>query len=72
MNKLFHFFISVAVAQVLDDFGAIYYFCHNFLCIYDGGSDKFSIAKIYCVCESLVAGGFFVASMCTVVFRRCR
>ena len=67
----FHFVVSVAVAQVLDGFGEIFYGFHHFICMCDGGSRKFPVEKMYCVCELLVAGGFYVAPMCAVVFRQC-
>ena len=69
LKKLFHFVGYVSVAQVLDGFGAILYCCHHFVCMCDGSSCKFPVAKMYCVCESLVAGGFYVAPICTIVFR---
>ena len=67
MHLMFHFFRSVAVDQVFDCFGAVYYFCHHFVSMCDGGPGKLSVAKMYCVCEALIAGGFYVAPMCKVV-----
>ena len=60
-----------AVAQFFDGFGSIQYCCHHFICMCYGGSRNFPVAKIYFICELLVAGGFYVAPMRTIVFRRC-
>ena len=72
MNQLFYFFVSVAIAQVFDCFGAICYCCHHFFSMCDGGLGKLYVAKLYFVYEVLVSGGFYVVPMCTIMFRSCR
>ena len=71
-NKLLHFVGAVAVDQVIDEFGAIYYFCHHFIYMCNGGPLNFLVAEVYCIYELLVAGGFYVAPMREIAFRRCR
>ena len=63
-----HFFVSIVIAQVFNCFGAISYCVHDFFSMCDGGSGELLVVEIDGVCETFSVGGFYVASMCAIVF----
>ena len=68
INQLSHLFESVAIAQVFNCSDAVCYCGHHFFSMCDGGSGEIFVVEMYCVYETFAVGGFYVASMCSVVF----
>ena len=68
LNQLPHVFASVAIAQVFYCSGAVYYRGHYFVSMFDGGSGEIFVIEMDGFYEMFAVGGFYVASMCLVVF----
>ena len=68
MDQLPHFFAFVVIVQVFYCSGTVCYFGHYFVSMCDGGSGEIFVIEMDGVCKKFAVGGFYEASMCTVVF----